>query len=254
MGKGRGRGGEGRGRGGKRGRGRGGEGRGEEGRGGERRGAPFDEWVDYNKMELVKGSDRRPLRKGPKGFAVATVDGEEVETLVPNATVQAAGVGKALRDEAPRQAHPKGGAPRKLLSVRKRPGCAVEDSDDEERDSSDDMVDANAEHDAAKRRPAAAGPDEPLAAKPAGSAPPPQPMGPPEGKAWGVMWYKRHKAVAVRQVHAPKRQVTQWAAGAAYSEAQMRDMAARIVNQLSNGYIAEGEARAKGLQFLRENF
>ena len=37
-------------------------------------------------------------------------------------------------------------------------------------------------------------------------------------------------------------------------EAQTREMAAHIVNQLSNGFIAEDEARAKGLQFLREKF
>lgn len=228
--------------------------------------ALFDDWVDYNALELVRGTDRFPLRKGNKGFAMITVRGEVTETLVPNATLEAAEKGKALGAAEARQAHPKGGARKRPAAASKKPGCAVADSDDEERDSSseDELPDGeDAAIGAGLRRPAAAGAGEGgLAVEGgAGAEPPPEPRPPASAaggsyteKAWSVMWYKRDKAAALRQVHKPGRQITQWAAGGRYTEEQMREMATDMVSRLSMGEITEGEVRAKGLEYLRNMF
>ncbi|CAK0887850.1 unnamed protein product, partial [Prorocentrum cordatum] len=196
-----------------------------------------DEHVDYNALEVARDGEGFPLRKGPMGFAVIAVDGEVIETLVPNATVEA---------------HPKGGARKKPAAAQKKPGCAVVDSDDEERESSDERADSDADaaaSDAPRRRPAAAAAGE--EGQGLRADPPPEPRPPQEGKARVAMWHKRDQAAAVRQARKPGRQLAQWSSGGKYTEDLVRQMAAESVAKLSTGEIAEGEVRAKGLEFLR---
>ena len=248
-------------------------------------------------MELVRArhcpearlglkEERFRLRKGPKGFAVITVDGEAVETLVANAVLQAAEQGSGRKAAEPQQAHPKGGAKKRPAAARKRPAAADEeedegeakgarardDSEDDERESSQETDESDLEGAAggsSKRKPAAAD-RQPAAAEDSVSGKGERGggglcRGPSleveedsvGGKAWIVMWYKagekKKAAAAIRQVHKPCRQVCQWTAGD-HSEEQMREMAADMVSKLCLGEITEATVEVQGEEYLRNKF
>ncbi|CAK0814516.1 unnamed protein product [Prorocentrum cordatum] len=222
-----------------------------------------EDWVDYNTMELARArhcpeawlglkEERFRLRQGAKGFAVITVGGEAVETLVANAALQAAeqgGRGKAVK---PQQAHPKGGAKKRPAAAPKRPAAANEEEDEEEDedeakgarardDSEDGELESSQETNesdlegaaggSSKRRPAAA------VRKPAAAE-------------------EKHAAAdrsPSLEVHKPRSQVRQWTAGD-YSEAQMREMAADMVSKLCTREITEATVKARGEELLRDKF
>ncbi|CAK0845178.1 unnamed protein product, partial [Prorocentrum cordatum] len=234
-----------------------------------------EDWVDYNAMELARArhcpeawpglkEERFRLRKGTKGFAVSSVDGEAAETLAANAALQAVEQGGRGGAAKPQQAHPKGGAKKRPAAARKRPAAAGEgedeeevedeakgarardDSEDGERESSQETNESDLEGAAggsSKRRPAAAD-RKPAAAdeKPAAADRSPSLEAEEDsvkGKAWVVIWYKAGEkekaAVAIRR-------------------AQMREMATDMVSRLCMREITEATVKARGEELLRDKF